>query len=201
MPTDRHREDLDQSADALLRAYAASRESAAEISGSGLLQLLPQVYQELRRMAAGQLEHERTGHTLQPTALVHETYLRLLGQRAELQNRAHFLALAARMMRRILVTHARDRSRQKRGGGAEKVELSEALEVEEQKAASAAEVSEALGRLERVDPRQAQIAELRFFAGLSVEETAEVLTISPATVKREWKLARLWLRRALSGED
>lgn len=198
MPSDSRSGELDRSADELLEAFAASRASATVIAGSGLLELLPQVYRELRNIAASQLRNERAGHTLQPTALVHETFLKLQGQRAELANRAHFLALAARIMRRILVSYARDRGRQKRGSGAERVELSEALEVADQRAASASDVSEALGRLEEIDPRQAQIAELRFFAGLSVEETAEVLDTSAATVKREWKLARVWLRRELA---
>lgn len=196
MPPDRSSE---PTADELLHAFAASESSATRLSGSGLLELLPQVYQDLRRMAAAQLGSERSGHTLQPTALVHETYLRLLGQRSELQNRSHFLALAARMMRRILVTYAEQRGAQKRGGGLERVAFNEALEVIEQQAANAADVHEALARLEELDPRQAQIAELRFFGGLSVEETAEVLGISPATVKREWKVARIWLRREMAG--
>jgi RNA polymerase sigma factor (TIGR02999 family) len=135
---------------------------------------------------------------LQPTALVHETYLRLLGQRTGLQNRLQLLAIAARMMRRILVTHASTRAALKRGAGVVPVTLDDALQVFDQQEVSAVEVNRALNDLERVDARQAHIVELRFFGGLSVPETAEVLAISPTTVKREWSVAKLWLKRALA---
>lgn len=185
-------------ADELRRAFSAGDESAVHLAETGLTELLPQVYDELRRMAAGYLRHERPSHTLQPTALVHEAYLRLLGQRTELRNPAHFLAVAARMMRRILVTHAHRRAAHKRGGASERVSLDEALEVFVKREAAAADVHEALCRLESLDPRQAQIVELRFFGGLTVEETAAVLDISSATVKREWQVAKVWLRREMA---
>jgi RNA polymerase sigma factor (TIGR02999 family) len=187
-----------ESADDLRQAFAAGDESAAQLTEAGLTEMLPQIYEELRSMAAGHLRNERGGHTLQPTALVHETYLRLLGQRTGLKNRAHFLALSARMMRRILVTYAHNRGAQKRGGDAERVALDDALGVFEEKELPALEVNQALTALEQRDPRQAHIVELRFFGGLSVEETAEVLGISTATVKREWKVAKIWLRREMA---
>ena len=192
------REQVDETADDLLRAFAAGDESATQLAGAGVTEMLPQVYEDLRRMAAGHLKNERGGHTLQPTALVHETYLRLLGQRIDLKNRAHFLALAARMMRRILVTYASSRGAQKRGGDAEGVALDDALGVFDAQEIPAIEVNQALTALEQRDPRQAHIVELRFFGGLSVEETAEVLAISPRTVKREWKVAKIWLRREMA---
>lgn len=189
---------IDLTAESLLREFAAGDASATQLAGAGVAHLLPQVYAELRRMAAGQLQSERPGHTLQPTDLVHEVWLRLAAQRSEPSNRAHFLALAARMMRRILATHAVRRGAQKRGGGAERLTLSAALEVSEHSELAAEVVNDALTRLEQIDPRQAHIAELRFFGGLNVDEVAEVLAISPATVKREWSVAKLWLRRELA---
>lgn len=192
------RDELDQTAEALLREFAANEKSATQLAGAGVAELLPQVYADLRRMAAGQLQGERAGHTLQATDLVHEVWLRLADQRAGPRNRAHFLALAARMMRRILANHAVRRGAQKRGGGAERVTLSQALGISEQRDASTEVVHDALTRLEQFDPRQAHIAELRFFGGLNVEEVAEVLAISPATVKREWSVAKLWLQRELA---
>lgn len=192
------RDELDQTADALLREFAATEESATQLAGAGVAELLPQVYADLRRMAAGQLQGERAGHTLQPTDLVHEVWLRLAEQRSGPRNRAHFLALAARMMRRILANHAVRRGAQKRGGGAERVTLSKALGISEHRDAATEIVHEALTRLEQLDQRQAHIAELRFFGGLNVEEVAEVLAISSATVKREWAVAKLWLQRELA---
>ncbi|MBS0658796.1 MAG: sigma-70 family RNA polymerase sigma factor [Verrucomicrobia bacterium] len=189
---------LDETAESLLREFAAGEASATQLAGAGLTEVLPQVYADLRRMAAGHLQGERTGHTLQPTDLVHEVWLRLAGQRSAPQNRAHFLALAARMMRRILATHAVRRGAQKRGSGADKLTLSAALELPEQREAATEVVHDALTRLEQLDARQAHIAELRFFGGLNVDEVAEVLAISPATVKREWSVAKLWLRRELA---
>jgi RNA polymerase sigma factor (TIGR02999 family) len=149
-------------------------------------------------MASGYLKGERPGHTLQPTALVHEAYLRLHNQHhVDWGNRAQFLGVAARMMRRILVTHAEARGAKKRGGGTTRVTLDAALDVFDQQDISAVAVNRALHELEALDPRQAQIAELRFFGGLTVEETGQALGISPATVKREWATAKLWLEREM----
>jgi RNA polymerase sigma factor (TIGR02999 family) len=165
--------------------------------------LLPLVYEEMRRLAASYLGRERAGHTLQPTALAHEAYLRLLDQRSvSWQNRAHFMGLAAQAMRRILTDHARRRIALKRGGGALRIEL-DALEAESASAAeaevSAVELDAALERLASLDERQARVVELRYYGGLSIEEAAEALSVSPATVKRDWTLARAWLHRELRG--
>jgi len=160
--------------------------------------LLPLVYAELRSLASGYLRRERGDHTLQPTALVHEAYLRLVDQRrVKWRNRAHFYGIAARMMRRVLVDHARAKHAVRRGGGVEFVPL-----VDDQASASVPGVDvialdEALERLAALDERQAQIVELRYFGGLSIEETAEALGISDATVAREWTAARAWLRAEL----
>jgi RNA polymerase sigma-70 factor, ECF subfamily len=163
---------------------------------------LPQVYEELRQLAGGYLRRERPDHTLQPTALVHEAYLPLLDQRNPTwQNRAHLLAISARMMRRILMNHAAARGTTKRGGGTARLTLDVALDVFDQSNVSAAALNATLRELEALDPRQGQIVELRFFGGLSVEETAEVLGISPATVKREWAIAKLWLEREMAGRN
>ena len=165
---------------------------------SQLAEALPELYDELRRLAAGYLRNERADHTLQPTALVHEAYLRLREQRTvDWSNRSHFVGVAARMMRRILVKHAEARNANKRRGNVVHVQLDDALDVFDSEAVSAIDVNQALEELERLDARQAQIAELRFFGGLTLEETAEVLGISPATVKREWNVARLWLEREI----
>ena len=162
---------------------------------------LPKLYDELREMAAGYLRHERQDHTLQPTALVHESYLRLHDQRSvDWGNRLQFLSIAARMMRRILLDHANARTTAKRGANAPKLELDTALELGDDRALSITKVEEALRGLEELDRRQAQIVELRFFGGLTVEETAEVLDVSPTTVKREWMTARRWLQREISDE-
>lgn len=156
------------------------------------------VYQDLRRLAAGQLRGERAEHTLRPTDLIHETFLRLADyQSLGWQDRAHFLAIAARTMRRILVDHARKRKAAKRGGSAIRVSLSEAGAATRTREVDLEALSEALERLEDLDPRQCQIVELRYFAGLRVKEIAEVLHVSPATVKRDWSVAKLWLRREL----
>ena len=171
-------------------------------SDSGLADALPQVYDELRSIAHNCLRGERPNHTLQPTALVHEAYLRLRKQRnVDWGNEAQFLGVAARMMRRILVNHARDRAAQKRGGGATHLSLDTALATLEQAAMPTLDVNQALTKLEEMDPRQAQIAELRFFGGLTVDQTAEVLGISPATVKREWTVAKMWLEREILGKN
>jgi RNA polymerase sigma-70 factor, ECF subfamily len=163
-----------------------------------LAEALPALYDELRRLAAGYLRNERADHTLQPTALVHEAYLRLREQRTvDWSNHSHFVGVAARMMRRILVKHAETRNAAKRRGTSVHLNLDDALEVFDAEAMPALEVNRALDDLEALDARQAQIAELRFFGGLTLEETANVLGISPATVKREWSVARLWLEREI----
>ncbi len=160
--------------------------------------MLPQVYDELRTLAAGYLRRERPDHTLQPTALVHEVYLRLAGDKpVDWQDRAHFLGIAARVMRRVLIDSAKSRSRDKRGGGASRLTLDVALELFDDCTVSVDGVDEALRALEEIDPRQGKIVELRFFGGLTTEEISEVLQVSCATVKREWATAKLWLKREL----
>jgi RNA polymerase sigma factor (TIGR02999 family) len=162
-------------------------------------ELIPFLYAELKRMAAAQLRAERPGHTLQATALVHEAYLKLVDQRqVNWQNRAHFFGVAAQVMRRILMDYARGRAREKRGGDVHKTSLDEALVVSYDRTYELVEIDQALGRLEALDRRQAQVVEMRFFGGLSVEETAEALGVSAPTVKREWAMARAWLHRELS---
>lgn len=164
--------------------------------------LLPVVYREMKRLAAGFLKAERPGHTLQPTALAHEAYLRLVGRdRIQWQNRAHFLGVAARAMREILVDHARRRRAQKRGGGQQPVTLVDdaLLVVDRGRPIEFDDLDRALNDLARLSERQSHVVELRYFGGLSIEETAEVLSVSPATVKREWATARAWLYRELSG--
>jgi RNA polymerase sigma factor (TIGR02999 family) len=163
-------------------------------------ELLPLVYDELRRVAARYLQRERPGHTLQGTALVHEAYLRLIDQtRVRWQNRAHFLGVAAQMIRRILVDHARAKQSAKRGGIAMKLSLDESIEAPERREVDLGALDDALEDLGKIDPQQTRVVELRFFTGLSIEETAEALSISPATVKRDWVVARAWLFRELSG--
>ena len=164
--------------------------------------MLPIVYGELRRLAAGYLSRERPGHTLQPTALVHEAYVRLRNQRQiDWANRAQFIGLAAVMMRRILVNHARDRIADKRGAGAEHVPLTLAGEGIGAPEVNLLDLHEALNDLSETDPRKAQIVELKFFGGLTTEEIAETLAVSTATVERDWKFARAWLYKAVSGEE
>ena len=161
--------------------------------------LIPLLYEELRAIAEGYVRRERPGHTLQPTALVHEAFLRLVDvQRVSLEGRAHFFRLAARTMRRILVDHARRLGTEKRGGG-RVVTLSPDAEIATDEALDIAQVDEALGRLAAQSERQAQVVELRFFGGLTIEETAEALGVSPVTVKRDWLVARAWLQRELTG--
>jgi RNA polymerase sigma factor (TIGR02999 family) len=162
--------------------------------------LMPLVYDELRRLAARYMRSERPGHTLQPTALVNEVYLRLVeSDRVKVQNRAHFFALAARMMRRMLVDAARSRRNAKRGGGIPKVSLDEALDVAGQSPVDFVALEEALVKLEAVHPRKVQVVELRYFGGLSLEESALSLGVSTDTVKRDWRFARAWLGRELGG--
>jgi RNA polymerase sigma factor (TIGR02999 family) len=170
------------------------RDGQAEAFGK----LMSLVYDDLRRLAAWQLQAERSEHTLQPTALVHEAYLKLAGQNPiEWQNKAHFFALAAQVMRHILVDHARTKQRDKRGGGQANVALDEALNLSRSNEPNLIELDEALSTLAEQDARKSRIVELRYFGGLSIEETAEVLGISAATVRREWTLAKAWLQREL----
>jgi RNA polymerase sigma factor (TIGR02999 family) len=160
------------------------------------------VYEELRRVAARYLRRERHGHTLQATALVNEAYLRLIEVRhVHWQNRAHFFAMAARLMRRILVDAARARGYQKRGGGAPLLSLDEALIVPAQRGDDLVALDDALTALAAIDSRKCQVVEMRFFAGLTLDETAEALHVSRDTVKRDWKMAKLWLLRELGGAD
>ncbi len=162
-------------------------------------ELMPLVYDELRRMAHRHMAGERGGHTLQATALVNEAYLKLKDQRgARWQNRAQFFAVAAQMMRHILVDYARRNTRAKRGGGAQQVTLDEAMLVTKDNADQLLAIDDALRKLEEFDSRKSQVATMRFFAGLSVEETAEALAISVETVGRDWRMARAWLRTELS---
>ena len=168
-------------------------------TGRNLAGALPQVYNELREVAGIYLRRERPGHTLQPTALVHEAYLRLRDQRnVDWNNRAQFLGVAAKMMRRILVDHAIARRAAKRGSDPERVSLDAALEIFQEQDLSTLAVHKALQELETLDARQAQIVEMRFFGGMTVNEIADVLDVSPITVKREWALAKLWLEREMS---
>lgn len=165
-------------------------------------QLMPAVYQELHRLAHNYMRRESPGHTLQTSALVNEAFLRLVDQRdVQWRNRAHFFAIAAQMMRRILVDYARQRMYAKRGGGLATISLDEALIVSEERSAEVIGLHEALETLVNFDPRKSQIVELRFFGGLSIEETAEVLNISPGTVMRDWTLAKAWLRREMSNNS
>lgn len=163
--------------------------------------LVPLLYDELRQLASKYLRRERPGHTLQATALVHEAYLRLVDQKdVGWQNRSHFFGVAAQQMRRILVDHARHRHAAKRGGSAPKVTLDEALVVSEQAAEDVLQLNELLSRLGERDEQQARVVELRVFGGLTVEEAAEALDISPATVKRDWAMAKAWLTREIQRE-
>jgi RNA polymerase sigma factor (TIGR02999 family) len=165
---------------------------------SALDRLIPIVYDDLRRVAGRRLRMEREGHTLSATALVHETYLRLMGQHpSHLQNRSHFFAVASELMRRILVDHARRRGASKRGGGAVRITLDAAVAGGASPDLDLVAVDDALTELAALDTRQARIVEMRFFGGLSAEEAAEVLGISRATVERDWGLARAWLYRRL----
>lgn len=164
---------------------------------ASLEELLPLVYDELRQLAHAQMRRERQGHTLQTTAVVHEAYLRLVDQRrVSFRGRAHFFGAAARVMRRLLVDHARRRLAEKRGGGA-KAALNEAFAMAPSRATELVALDDALADLERLDSRQCRIVELRYFAGLTLEETAAATGVSPTTVKREWSVARAWLHRQL----
>jgi RNA polymerase sigma-70 factor, ECF subfamily len=167
--------------------------------------LISAVYNELRRLAAHYMRRERPDHTLQATALVHEAFMKLTEQKnVDWQGKAHFFGVAANVMRRILIDYARARLRTKRGSGGQKLSLDEGLLLTESRSAELLAVNDAMDRLEKLDPRQARIVELRFFGGLSVEETAEVVGVSPKTVKRDWSLAKAWLYedlRVSNGND
>ena len=165
-------------------------------------QLMTIVYQELHRLAHYYMKRESPGHTLQTSALVNEAFVRLIDQRnVQWQNRAHFFGIAAQMMRRILVDYARQRRFAKRGGGTQTISLDEALIISEERSSEVIDLDEALVKLVDFDQRKSQIVELRFFGGLSIEETAEVLAVSPGTVMRDWTLAKAWLRREMTNNS
>lgn len=175
----------------LLQQWSDGHEQALD-------RLAPHIHHELRKLAAGYLRRERPDHTLQPTALVNEAFLRLIDQRAvRWQNRAHFFGIAAQAMRRILVDHARTHAAEKRGGGARKIPLDEANIPGGTVDVDLLALDEALTRLAVIDPQQSRIVELRFFGGLTMDETAEVMRISPATIGREWRVAKAWLAAEL----
>jgi RNA polymerase sigma factor (TIGR02999 family) len=179
---------------ALLEAWGGGDKSALD-------RLMPLVYDELRRLAHRYMSHERPGHTLQTTALVNEAYMRLVNWKdGRWENRAHFFAASAQMMRRILVDFARNRQYLKRGAGAIQVSLGEAAAFTECPSADLVALDEALTRLTEMDPRKGQVVEMRFFGGLSVKEVAEVLKVSDETVMRDWRLAKVWLLRELVGD-
>ncbi|HSE38710.1 MAG TPA: sigma-70 family RNA polymerase sigma factor [Blastocatellia bacterium] len=179
----------------LLRAWSDGDQTALE-------RLAPLVFAELHRLARGYMHGERAGHVLQSTALINEAWLRLIDWKdVEWQNRAHFFGVAAQMMRRILVDFARERRASRRGGSAQQVSFEEAVLVSADRGAEVIALDEALNTLAKFDARKSQIVEMRFFGGLGVEETAEVLKLSPRTVKREWNLARAWLYRELNPES
>jgi RNA polymerase sigma-70 factor, ECF subfamily len=166
--------------------------------GKALVELVPFVYEELRRLSARCLSRERPDHTLRATELVHEAYLRLMGANVDWQDRIHFYAVAARVMRRILVDYAKSHRRQKRGGGAERIPLEESMVIGSGAETMVVELDEALDRLAVNDPRKSEIVQLLFFGGMTYDETAAALQISPATVHRELKLAKAWLYRELA---
>ena len=171
----------------LLQEWSSGQEQALD-------RLVPQIHQELRKLAASYLRKERPDHTLQPTALVNEAFLKLIDQRAvRWQNRAHFFGIAAQAMRRILVDHARAHAAGKRGDGVRKIPLDDAATIGTTVDVDLLALDEALTRLAAIDPQQSRVVELRFFGGLTMEETAEVMRISPATVGREWRMAKAWL--------
>src|SRR5580765_8097250 len=168
---------------------------------SALDQLIPLVYPDLRRMARAYMGRENSGHTLQTSALINEAYLRLVNQQpVKWQDRAHFFAVAAQIMRHILIDHARRYRRSKRGGGKEHLPLDERAVVCEERASELMALDEALNRLALIDERKSQIVELRFFGGLTVDEAAEVMNVAPITIMREWRAAKAWLAREVSGE-
>jgi RNA polymerase sigma-70 factor (ECF subfamily) len=170
----------------LLKAMQSGDPTASE-------KLLPLVYKELHRLATSYMRRERSDHTLQPTALINETYLRLIGDTTDFQNRAHFIGFAAHVMRHVLVDHARAHKAGLRGGNLRRVELEEGIAISKERSGEMLVLDEALNELEKVSPRRAKVVELRYFAGLSVEEIASMLEIGPRSVEREWALARVWL--------
>jgi len=180
----------------LLQAWSGGKREALD-------DLLPLVYDELHRQAHRFLRRERRNHTLQTTALIHEVYLKLVDQaRVSWQNREHFFAVSANVMRQILVNYANARQRKKRGGSAEKLDFDESLLIVVKKTdVDLLGLDEALTRLGKMDKQQEQIVELRYFGGLTIEETAEALGVSPATIKRDWRMTKAWLHRELSGKD
>jgi RNA polymerase sigma factor (TIGR02999 family) len=178
----------------LLKAMAHGDSSAAE-------RLLPLVYAELHRLARSYMRRERPDHTLQATALINEAYLRLAHEDTDWNSREHFIGVAANVMRKVLVDYARAHNAQQRGGGLQKVELQEGLAISPEKLDEVERLDDALKRLEIHNPRQARIVELRYFGGLSVEQVASVIGVSPRSVKRDWSLARLWLFRQLDGSQ
>lgn len=176
----------------VLAAASGGDKNAAE-------RLLPLVYEELRQLAAGALRRERRDHTLQPTALVHEAFLRLVDQtHAEYNSRTHFFAIGAQMIRRVLVDHARKHHAAKRGGHADRFSLTAVVEPGHERELDVLALDDALKRLAEMDERQAKVVEMRFFGGLSVEQTADMLNVSPRTVEQDWRMARAWLKRELS---
>jgi len=178
----------------LLRAWGEGEESALD-------ELLPLVYDELHRMAKRYMSSQPSGHTLQTTALIHEAYLKLADRKERRwQDRAHFFAVAARAMRHILVDHARSRRAEKRGGATQLISLEETAVVSDERAAEIVALDDALNRLSALEGRKGRVVELRYFGGLSVEETAEVLNVSPETVARDWRFAKTWLLRELSNQ-
>ena len=171
-------------------------------NAEAMARLMPVVYRELRRLAAHYMQHERPGHTLQPTALVHEAYLRLVGQTdRNWQNRAHFFAVAAQAMRAVLVDHARANLAQKRGGGQVHVELDDAFKLTAPEPRAVLVLDEVLKRLEQIDPRASRVVELRWFVGLRVEEVAQAMGISEKTVRRDWNFAKAWLQAEMDTKD
>jgi RNA polymerase sigma factor (TIGR02999 family) len=177
-------------------------EASREGNREALDELLAVVYGELRALAARYLGGEKPGQTLQPTALVHEAYLRLVGNDTIVwRNRAHFFSVAAKVMRHVLVDGARSKARDKRGGGALRVTLDESVAGASDRTLDLVRLDDALSALERVDPRKCRVVEMRYFAGLTIDEAAEALGVSAVTVTREWTLARAWLRRELEGEE
>ena len=174
----------------LLKAMHAGDAQAAE-------SLLPLVYAELHRLAKGYMRRERPDHTLQATALINEAYLKLVGEDIDWNSRAHFIGLAANVMRRVLVDYARARNAEQRGGGLQRVEMQDELAVSAEQLDEVEHLDEALKKLERENPRQARVVELRYFGGLSVEQIGALLQIAPRSVKRDWALARIWLFREL----
>jgi RNA polymerase sigma factor (TIGR02999 family) len=184
----------DKTVTRLLRQVSEGDRRAAD-------ELLPLVYQELKRVAHHKLKAERPGHTLNTTALVHEAYLRLGLEAIAWQDRAHFFAVAARAMRRVLIDHAKTRAADKRGGSAAHVPVDDAIAAPERRVEDLLALDEALNHLERLEPRQARVVECHVFAGMSLDDTAAALDISPATVSRDWTVARAWLNRALKSSE